>query len=176
MLQAANDVEGPDPRAALESLGDSQVEDDGEATSAQAADEFGGDDADPAPAVDEGEDGSEFPSYWVCPFTHEPPTRPYYFNIASQDGTMSPQVFECVSLYRYIAHMQSNTRWHVLHPMNRQMIRRHLALGRLVQPPEDVEARIGQERHRLGLPAVLLPVTAADKEKMDNMRLRVAEQ
>ena len=65
---------------------------------------------------------------------------------------------------------------HVLHPINRQFVRRHLAPKRLAEAPEAVRALVRQERQRRGLPKEEQIITAAAIKKMEDMMRRVAKQ
>ena len=126
------------------------------------ADPEEGDPQAPAAAADE-----DFPGWWMCPISTEPPTWPVLFNIPNEDGTTySNQVFEYVDIFKNIATRTVHCPYHVKHPINGQFVKRHEAIHLLQDVDVPTARRIAEERARQGLPSEIKTVSEQLSNRM----------
>ena len=113
----------------------------------------------------------EFPGYLVCSITQEPPVRGCRFNIPTPGGSYSPCVFEFSELIRYIStrgNLRASSR--VKHPMLNAFVLRVNARACIAFVSAEEQARIHQERIRLGMGIVESnPLTQADQIRYNDM-------
>ena len=94
----------------------------------------------------------EFPSKFLCPISHEPPSDGATFDVELPNGQVVDQVFEMRNIFLHIATMgEGRAATHVKHPLHNGMILRTEAMGRVHRVPLETQLILNQERRRLGL-------------------------
>ena len=119
--------------------------------------------------------GDDFPSYFVCPYTLEPPVNGVTFNATTRSSGVSPQVFEYSRIYRDISmHGREGTFRSFHHPTNGATVRRDNAMSLLRPVSDETQAILTAERVRLGLSETDdLPITLNDTLRYNRTVARV---
>ena len=109
---------------------------------------------DPAPPLprDASPAAEDFPSKFVCPISHEPPSDGCTFDVELTNGDVSAQVFEMRNIFLHIATIGvGRARYDVKHPLHEGMCGRTMAMSKVHRVTAETQRILNQERSRLGL-------------------------
>ena len=100
---------------------------------------------------DEMIDPDDIPSQHICSFIQEPPINAVHFDVPNANGGLSEQVYEHLSLYRFIATPgMLRARRNVFHPHNQECVPRTAAMSLFRPATAVLQARLHRERQVLG--------------------------